>query len=165
MPIDRDLFLSILALDSYNRGYNEGVVISGSSGLGTATFLQDTNTAPAQQAGFYGIAYNWEGEKIISYRGTDNFGLANDIGGAGASDITTGWTLALGYPGGGQAALAMQFYQTVTGVSSPYFPAPGELTLVGHSLGGALAGLVASLSGSRGVGFDHEPFSLAAWLQ
>lgn len=36
MPISNDLFLAILAMDSYNRGYNAGINISGNT-LGTAT--------------------------------------------------------------------------------------------------------------------------------
>lgn len=34
MTISKDLFLAILAMDSYNRGYNEG--ISGLGGINTS---------------------------------------------------------------------------------------------------------------------------------
>ena len=37
MTLSRDLFLSILALDSYNRGYNAGLNMTGDT-IGTATF-------------------------------------------------------------------------------------------------------------------------------
>lgn len=40
MSINRDLFLSILSLDAYNRGYNPGIKFESAStedGLGTGT--------------------------------------------------------------------------------------------------------------------------------
>ena len=40
--MNRDLFLSILALDSYNRDYNAGLVLTGQT-LGTATILRDSD--------------------------------------------------------------------------------------------------------------------------
>jgi hypothetical protein len=49
MAISRDLFLSILALDSYNRGYNAGITMVGDDApqtkLGIATILQSDGTA------------------------------------------------------------------------------------------------------------------------
>ncbi len=77
MAITRDLFLSILALDSYNRGYNSGVFgLSDAVGseLGTAKLVKTPVTNPARDIGFYATAYTWNGETIISYRGTANFG-------------------------------------------------------------------------------------------
>lgn len=35
MTVSKDLFLSILAMDAYNRGYNSGIG-SGADGLGSA---------------------------------------------------------------------------------------------------------------------------------
>ena len=67
MALDRDLMLSIFALDSYNRGYAAGTDIIG-EGLGTATKFDDQ---PNSGIGFYAIAYDYDGEKIISYRGTE----------------------------------------------------------------------------------------------
>jgi hypothetical protein len=81
MAISRDLFLSILALDSYNRGYGAGININSGNTpikLGTANFLDQSGTSAPADKGFYGIAYSWNGEKIISYRGTDNYGFSND---------------------------------------------------------------------------------------
>jgi Lipase (class 3) len=154
-----DLFLSILALDAYNRGYAAGTNIDG-TGVGTATFVRDTDTSAAQADGFYGIAYDWNGKTVISYRGTDNFGSGDfTSNGTGASDLTTGWTIALGFTAGTQAGDALQFYRDVTQQTSIYSSPPGNLVLTGHSLGGGLAGFVASLTHATGVGFDHEPFS------
>ena len=97
MAIDRDLFLPILALDSYNRGYNEGTKIGGTQ-LGTATITRQKVDSGWQALGFYATSYDWQGETVISYRGTDNFSPRSDFtfNGAGASDIFTGWTIALG---------------------------------------------------------------------
>jgi hypothetical protein len=102
MAISRDLFLSILALDSYNRGYNAGIKITGNdtpgTKLGSAEILQSRGSEVPADKGFYGIAYTWNNEKIISYRGTDNYGLTNDPA-TGASDLLNGWVAGLGYTG------------------------------------------------------------------
>ena len=72
MATSRDLFLAILALDSYNRGYNPGLTgLSEAVGtqIGTATITKTTKDAN-QAASFYATAYTWNGETVISYRGT-----------------------------------------------------------------------------------------------
>jgi hypothetical protein len=110
MAISRDLFLSILALDSYNRGYGAGTVINTGGApikLGNANFLDQRGTANAADKGFYGIAYSWKGEKIISYRGTDNYGLTNNPT-TGATDLLNGWTAGLGYTGASQLGIAAE---------------------------------------------------------
>lgn len=73
MAVSPTLMQAILAMDSYNRGYNPGIA-HGQSQIGTATFNQDKGDAEAQAAGFYAVAYNFGGQTVISYRGTDNFG-------------------------------------------------------------------------------------------
>ncbi|MFM9973084.1 MAG: hypothetical protein ACKVON_00745 [Beijerinckiaceae bacterium] len=166
MAISRDLFLSILALDSYNRGYGAGTVINVGNApirLGNAEFIDSRGTAAAADRGFYGIAYSWNGEKVISYRGTDNFGLSSNPV-AGASDILNGWVAGIGYTPDTQLGLAAEFYKSVTGSTSVY-ARDASVVLTGHSLGGGLAGYVAALSGSKGVGFDHMPFGVAAYIQ
>ncbi len=81
--MNRDLFLAILSMDSYNRGY--GVGIDGLGGLqtyiGNARLIQESDVDIASagvNAGFYAIAYDMTGvagfaagERVISYRGTD----------------------------------------------------------------------------------------------
>lgn len=79
--MNRDVFLSLLALDSYNRGYGQnvgGLLESGQ--IGTVNIVtrssifgeqSDAVFARWQAAGFYAIAYEWQGETIISYRGTN----------------------------------------------------------------------------------------------
>jgi Lipase (class 3) len=145
--MDRDLFLSILALDSYNHGYNAGTKMTETQ-IGLATTTLDTDNQAARNIGFYAIAYDWNGEKVISYRGTDNYSLSNDIGtsGTGASDITSGWSVSLGVLPGTQAGTAIDFYKSVTNRTSEFDRAPANVVLTGHSLGGGLAGFVAALS-------------------
>ncbi len=82
--MNREVFLSLLALDSYNRGYGQYVKLDNDDStssqdeegrkIGNATIIQDANDPEgvAQAAGFYAIAYNWNGETIISYRGTNS---------------------------------------------------------------------------------------------
>ena len=105
--MNRDLFLSILALDSYNRGYGQrmnGLADTGAIGTATITKQSATTTKPAAfKADFYAIAYNYNGQTVISYRGTDNF----------AKDLENGYGVGLGFSGGilaRQADLALQFY-------------------------------------------------------
>ncbi|MCL4673892.1 MAG: hypothetical protein KJZ64_13395 [Sphingomonadaceae bacterium] len=83
MTMNRDVFLSLLALDAYNRGYGAnvgGLPESGEIGDASITTRQEIfgDDAAAilqnwQAAGFYAIAYDWNGERVISFRGT-NFG-------------------------------------------------------------------------------------------
>lgn len=94
MTISKDLFLAILSMDAYNRGYGAGITDNGNDdpdGLGVSTDTQDyfignakiidsKGDAEAQAAGFYAIAYEIEdgagitglstGDTVISYRGT-----------------------------------------------------------------------------------------------
>jgi hypothetical protein len=80
MAMNRKVFLSILAMDSYQRGYAPGIkglpqLAAGASvKIGTATLTSDSEAKlgpSAEAAGFYASAYQWGGETIISYRGTD----------------------------------------------------------------------------------------------
>ena len=67
--MNREVFLSLLALDAYNRGYGENVgnlaVEPNVTKIGDATILTDSRITTgdvAEQAGFYAIAYEWQGE-------------------------------------------------------------------------------------------------------
>jgi hypothetical protein len=73
MTISRDLFLAILSMDSYNRGYAPGIqnlLISDS--IGTATILTDASAEldanVVFNAGFYAIAYDVSGAGIDGLR-------------------------------------------------------------------------------------------------
>jgi len=120
MTISKDLFLAILSMDSYNRGYNQGIIGLG-GGIGNAvirTQSDTTNGSAGVSAGFYAIAYDTsavsgfsEGEKTIAYRGTDQFFPNLTIGG----DIWNAYGVGAGSPTGQHATLAIQFYQQVAG--------------------------------------------------
>ena len=136
MAIDDDVFRAILALDSYNRGYDAEVDISALGGsttqLGTATLGDQKGDAEAQAASFFAQSYTYNGETIISYRGTDAL-----------LDVVTGAGLGLGFPEGGQPGLALSFFRHISNNTS------NPISLTGHSLGGGLAGFVASIEGKQ----------------
>lgn len=78
--MDRDLFLAVLALDTYNRGYDASLKgLSEDGALGTATIREFKlgEQDGWEDASFYAIAYEWNGETIISYRGTNFPDLSN----------------------------------------------------------------------------------------
>ena len=109
------LMKAILAMDSYNRGYDQGVEITGSQ-IGRATITSDSIDLGTQEINgqtvrndanisFYAIAYDYNGEKVISYRGTDDI----------ISDAYHGWTLGAGNLDSKQGKMAIEFYKTVVG--------------------------------------------------
>ncbi len=142
---DKDLFLAILSMDSYNRGYGAGITLPETSVIGNAVIL-DTPSSIDQDswvaAGFYAAAYDTNSwGTVISYRGTDNVGLLTAVG--GGTDFWSGWVTGAGLVQQGQQAdLALRFYNTVTG-NDPLSNTSCNATLTGHSLGGGLAGFVA----------------------
>jgi hypothetical protein len=178
MTMQNKVYSALLAMDSYNRGYGANVIINGSS-LGSIDILTreslnitDQQYVNWQTAGFYASAYEWNGENVISYRGTNpDFGDLNTfLRSPGFRDVWNGWTLGAGFADASQGQLAIDFYRAVTGDTSIYHTTanPGSLTptiLIGHSLGGGLAGFVASLSGDYSYGYDHMPFGIAAYAQ
>lgn len=164
------LTLAILSMDAYNRGY--GVRIRGLSDeigrLGSATILSDSIGklgASAELAGFYAIAYNVNGETIISYRGTDNLTTLGSAGDVWSYGIGAGDPYNLSGPGSGYGTavgLTIDFYKAVLNGRDPF--AQGAVTLTGHSLGGGLAGYVAGLYGQRAVIFDNMTFNQAVYV-
>ncbi len=144
--MNRDVFLSILALDSYNRGYEPGLDLGTSSDasgtqIGNATISKNKGDADARDASFYAIAYNWEGETIISYRGSDyhdgwweQFPFVNI---PTSTDFWDGWSATAGWTSG-QVGLAIDFYEDVTGTTISG-SASSNVTTNGHSLGGVFA--------------------------
>ena len=90
MTISKDLMLSILSLDAYNRGYGAGIGgLSETGQIGSATLktrdeigVTATEYTAWQAAGFYAVSYEIgegvegidAGTTVISYRGTNNFG-------------------------------------------------------------------------------------------
>ena len=169
MTIAKELFLSILATDAYNRGYDSGIDNLSDdidTAFGALKIIARSSSADDSQEvlnGFYAIAYEVTdgdaiegfdtGDKIISYRGTDFPPENNESG----SDIWNGWISGAGFPAG-QTKLAFDFYKSVTNADAFDGEAQG-ITLTGHSLGGGLAGVVASISGDKAIIFDNMPYA------
>jgi hypothetical protein len=165
-PTSQDVLLALLALDSYSRGENAQLLNKDLSQLattiGSANWNFDSDDMEgALSTGFSASKYTLtDGKTVIAYRGTDftsNFGVVKDIG---------AWMSSFGVVGdsiGGvklQPYYAQKFYEDVTHRS--LFPGgsgtPGSNVLVtGHSLGGSLAGYVASLSHDQAVIFNEIP--------
>lgn len=162
----RDVFLSLLSMDSYNRGRLPGVNgIPIGNNLGTASVIAHSDNVlglAALGSGFSATAYNWNGETVISYRGTDfSTGFTSD---PFINDFLNGWSFFTGIGTTSQARYAAQFYEAVTEFPMTVFGTGlvGTATLVGHSLGGGLAGYVGSQSDNRAVAFDPIPFGAVA---
>ncbi len=144
MTISATLMKAILAMDSYNRGYNEGLQITTGNVIGlqvgnyTITQQSDILNGSAEvDASFYAIAYQYNGETVISYRGTDSL-----------IDPITGWPVGAGAETAPQATMSFDFYNTVDALTT------NTISVTGHSMGGGLAGLVAGVYGQDGLLFD-----------
>jgi hypothetical protein len=114
MVISNELMLAILAMDAYHQGYAAGIEGVGTQ-IGTATQNQQSNVNPQSEevkARFYAVAYDWNGEKVISYRGTDNPSLGTGPV-SGGSDVWNGYPIGAGQLAS-QAPLAEQFYDADT---------------------------------------------------
>ncbi len=87
--MNRELMLSILAMDSYNRGYSQGILLNPGDSttgqneagrqLGNAIIGDFALPTGSVAASFYALAYDWAGETVISYRGTaESVGSGSD---------------------------------------------------------------------------------------
>ena len=159
-----DLFLAILAMDAYNRtggGSTVGLALPNTTGIGTATLDLKSEDLPS---GFFAQSYIWNGQKVISYRGTDTPFLSAEFN----KDVNYGWTTGAGLIDSRQADLAAQFFQLVVGNGSTSGLTLNDLyaanvALTGHSMGGGLAGLIATIYGQQYASlFDPMRFALAA---
>jgi hypothetical protein len=118
------LLLAILAMDSYNRGYDEGITGLGGidESIGEATLIDQSIISPdtaAVNAGFYAAAYTVGNETVISYRGTDdNIAFNSWWSDAAGSDLWNGYGTSVGSTMNDQAHLAAEFYQAVTGTTT-----------------------------------------------
>lgn len=156
-PISNELFYAILAMDAYNRGYNaklSGLSDAIGTRLGNATVIGSAGGAAAQADGFYAIAYDLNGQKIISYRGTDNADVFSK-----GNDIWNGWVQGAGVLSS-QSEDAIRFYEQISG-ESVFKANPGIIT-TGHSLGGGLAGYIGALSNGQAYVYDAMPFGAAS---
>ena len=87
--MDGELFKAILALDAYHRVYSPGLFLAtpkldvSQSRLGTAVIRSDSDILDgstsnrAQAVSFFAQSYNWNGQKVISFRGTDDTDLSS----------------------------------------------------------------------------------------
>jgi hypothetical protein len=112
--MNADVMRAILAMDSYNRGYGQAVNgIADNATLGTVVALGQSDTLPGSagvNAGFYASAYNWNGQTVISYRGTNTETVGPDgtfLSSPVFKDALNGWTLGAGFPQAKQAVLAL----------------------------------------------------------
>ncbi|MDI1289221.1 MAG: hypothetical protein PSX37_04620, partial [bacterium] len=152
-----DMFLGLLAMDSYQRSTDRAFVVP-TNWIGAAHLTHSDD-----EDGFSASSYSWGDKTVISYVGTNNLNL-NPFD--PQSDVYGGWSVGAGYTGAGsQAPFATQFYTTATGGRSVYDTSADDIVLTGHSLGGGLAGFVAGLTHNEAVVFDHMPFALAARAQ
>lgn len=178
MTIDpkSSLFQAILAMDSYNRGYLSGVdlnvkdangnIVQASDAigrtLGAVTIYDTKGDAIAQNAGFYAIAYQYsDGSVTVSYRGTDQFLAAGDVGG----DILNAYGVGAQSADVPQSRLAIEFYQSVAkAMQDTQTPDlyGANISVTGHSSGGGLAGLVGAIYHKTGVLLDNMAFQTAA---
>lgn len=117
-----ELFKAILAMDAYNRSYDEGIKLTDKQ-IGNAQIIIDSESLGVisgtqqrldQYTGFYALAYNYNNSTIISYRGTDE----NFVSpwGTNGSDLVNGYDVGAGNPTEPQAYLAMKFYNAVAAV-------------------------------------------------
>jgi hypothetical protein len=180
--MNRDLFLTILSMDSYNRGYGRGIkfTIGESTAdrtdfgakIGNATVLSIDLPGGSKGAGFYALAYDWNGQTIVTYRGSDNFlgqgGFVRAVGGLitginNDNDIFNGYGVAFGQPDGLQARLSIQFYRAVAeSLGHGETLNQANITVTGHSLGGGLGGLVAAIYNRPLFAVDPMQFGNAA---
>lgn len=134
----KDLFLAILAMDSYNRGYNAGVgglSDAKDTEVGSAKVVRASSsleTSEEVKAGFYALAYDigadgpegLAGKTVISYRGTDT-----------SLDHSTGWSVGAGnIDDWTQAPRALEVYTAATGHADRDGPA-SDVVLTGHAPG------------------------------
>lgn len=154
MTISNDLFKAVLAMDAYNRGDSPKIdgLDGNDSKIGDARITLQSDRPIESVLGFSATAYSWQGHPVISYRGTDNI----------TSDAATGWTTGGGGFESPQALMAAQFYRTVMAQNLYTDPYLANVEFTGHSLGGGLAGLMASLYHKPAVIFDNMSFELAA---
>lgn len=158
--MNADLLKAILAMDSYNRGYNKGLDLGDGNDpidlqIGEATVIGQSNVSGASDevgASFYAISYQIgygpDPEIIIAYRGTDE-----------------GWDVLSGWPGGlggvtSQSLFAAEFYHSTITMQNP--SGFTNVAFTGHSLGGGLAGLMAAIYGQKATIFANMPFETSA---
>jgi hypothetical protein len=159
----QSLFLAILALDSYNRGYLPGyteVFERNGTAIGDAT-IKAASDPDREDVAFFAQSYVWSIDnvvnKVISYRGT-TFEIGINTG----RDVLYGWTLSGGWANAPQPRLAKAFYEQITQQNVYGTTPPANVILTGHSLGGGLAGFVGVLTGADTSIYNNIGFGAGA---
>ena len=160
MTTQHDLEAAILAMHAYNSG-DSNFHINGiaSSNIGDYDFRRSfISTADYPNSGFSATAFvmnsgTSDGTIILSIRGTNPENL---------TDVQGGYAI-----GAGQSAIfspqmltAIQAYQSLIRGDEDFYNAKVELT--GHSLGGGIAGYLASIYGQKATIFNNMPYYDAA---
>lgn len=168
MTLKPKLMNAILSMDAYNRGYDAGIsTFSDLSGthIGNAIIKQNSSDALGvgndSAIGFYALAYDTDGDgeaDLVTYRGTD-YPESNTF-----RDVEHGWLLGGGNYNASQGVMAVEFYKEVAEIiDGPQANLQTvDIFLTGHSLGGGLAGYVASLYGKNAEIFDGMSYEDAA---
>ena len=99
--MDNDLMMAVLAMNAYDFPNESG--IGRGSAIGNAAVLKDASgeAVKSEVGPFAAYAYSYNGQTVISFRGTDGF-----------IDVLSGWGGGLGFLNT-QAYLAIQFYKSV----------------------------------------------------
>lgn len=106
--------------------------------LGNYSLEAVSSIKESDENNFFAIAYRSStGQTIIAYRGTTNPSV----------DAPNGYGIANGIPTGPDATNAIAFYQEVADLLNDPWQSPSDITVVGHSLGGGLAGFVGAIYG------------------
>jgi hypothetical protein len=174
MTLQPELMNAILSMDAYNRGYDAGIDLIGTA-VGDAQIIQttldgvtvnldsaiirDPNTGERRDddIGFYALAYDYNGETVISYRGTDDFDGITDY--PSSLDVPA-WLLGGGNYRVEQGIMALAFYNEVA--ADPVDTRMADISFTGHSLGGGLASYAAALYGKQAEVFDSMGYVAAA---
>ena len=94
MTISKDLFLAILSMDAYNRGYAPGTNLSSNDtfgmAIGNATVFKNKGDSEAISSGFYAIAYDTSGVAGFAPAGNDTFVFRASLGQDTVTDFTAG---------------------------------------------------------------------------
>lgn len=140
---DTDLMYAVLSMAAYDAG-NPNYEGPSLDSIGSATLK---SIQPELEHGFAAVAYQFNGKTVIAFRGTDG---VTDLG----DDL---------FGGGGfiseQANDAAAYYRGLFPEQDVYSP---DVVFTGHSLGGGLAGLLASLYGKQAFVFDNMAYAAAA---
>ena len=152
MTISQNIMQAVLAMDSYNRGYDRRIELNAAE-IGQYAIANDSfnlgqdvfDNRRDQNIGFFAQAYEHDGETVISYRGTD----------ATLLDGVYGWPTGAGEPAAGQNIMALEFYRAIAGSTDPRF---ADISLTGHSMGAGFAGFVGAAFLKESVLFDNMEF-------